>query len=89
MIRLDISTVLFLYLFFSVVLILAAWFFLNFGTKMKMFVPDERSIWHCSICSNNYIDSRNDEFSECPRCGSYNQRTPLDTGSSGKVYKDL
>lgn len=76
MIRLDISTALFLYLFFTVIVILAVWFFFDFGTQLKMFFSDEKFIWHCSICSNNYVDSRNDEFSRCPRCGSYNQRDP-------------
>jgi len=74
MIKLDISTVIFVYLFFSVVVILVVWFFFNFGTRMKMFVSDEKYIWHCSICSNNYVDSRSEEFSECPRCGSYAER---------------
>ncbi|HPN72554.1 MAG TPA: hypothetical protein PKZ41_00995 [Candidatus Omnitrophota bacterium] len=81
MIKLDISMILFVYLFFSVILMLAGWFFFNFGTRTKMFVPDERYIWHCPICSNNYIDSRNDEFSECPRCGSCNQKEPMDMGT--------
>ena len=76
MIKLDLSTVLFIYLFFSVILLLVAWFFFNFGTQMKIFVSDEKYIWHCQICSNNYIDSSGNEFSECPRCGSCLQRVP-------------
>jgi hypothetical protein len=85
MIELDISTVIFLYLFFSVIVILGAWFFLNFGTRMKMFFSDEKYIWHCNICSNNYVDSRNEEFSECPRCGSCTQReTDTIDGGAGR-----
>ncbi len=83
MINLDISTALFLYLFFSVIMLLAAWFFLDFGIKLKMFVSDEKYIWHCPICSNNYIDSLSEELSECPRCGSYNQRA-VENGASDR-----
>ena len=74
MIKLDISVALFIYLFFSAVLLLLVWFFLDFGTRLKTFSSDEKYIWHCHICSFNYIDSRHDEFSVCPRCASYNQR---------------
>ena len=71
MIKLDMSTALFLYLFFSVFLVLLAWMFLNFGTKQKTFSSEEKHIWHCSICGHTYIDSRHDEISKCSKCGSY------------------
>ncbi|RKY42684.1 MAG: hypothetical protein DRP85_02100 [Candidatus Makaraimicrobium thalassicum] len=74
MIRMDISMVLFLYLLFTAVLTLIIWSFFSFGTKLKTFSSDEKHVWHCSICSFTYIDSRHDELSKCPRCGSYNQR---------------
>ncbi len=74
MIKLDLSMAIFFYLFFTAVLILALWCFYNFGTRMKTFSSDEKYIWHCHICANTYIDSRNEDISKCPRCGSFNQR---------------
>ena len=74
MIKVDISMALFLYLLCSAVFMLIAWSFFDFGTKLKTFSSDEKFIWHCSICSFTYIDSRHEELSRCPRCGSYNQR---------------
>jgi len=71
MIKVDISMALFLYLFFSVFIVLLAWIFISFGTKLKTFSSEEKYIWHCSICGHTYIDSRHDEISKCPRCGSY------------------
>jgi len=74
MIKLDISMALFLYLLCSAVGILCFWAFFDFGTKLKTFSSDEKFIWHCSICSFTYIDSRHEEISTCPRCGSFNER---------------
>jgi len=74
MIKLDISMALFLYLLFTAVLILLVWSFFSFGTKLKTFSSDEKDIWHCNTCTFTYIDSRHDEVSKCPRCGSYNER---------------
>ncbi len=74
MIKLDISMALFLYLLFSTVLLLVIWSFFDFGTKLRKFTSDERSIWHCNICDYNYIDSISEELSRCPRCGSYNEK---------------
>ena len=74
MIKMDISTVLFLYIFFTAVLVLAAWSFFDLGRRLKTFGSEEKYIWHCTICANTYIDSRHDELSLCPRCKSYNQR---------------
>ena len=74
MIKVDISTAIFLYLLFSAILILIMWSFLDFGTRLKTYSSEEKYIWHCSICANTYIDSKNENISRCPRCKSYNQR---------------
>lgn len=74
MINLDLSMLLFLYLFFSTLLLLIAWSFLDFGTKMKTFTQDEKFLWHCDICDYNYIDSMSEHISKCPRCGSYTEK---------------
>ena len=78
MIKVDISTALFLYLFFTAVLLLILWSFFNFGTKMKTFGSEEKYIWHCSICTLTYVDSRHENISKCPRCGSYNEKIDED-----------
>jgi hypothetical protein len=74
MIKVDLSTALFLYLLFTAVAILIMWSFFNFGTKLKTFGSEEKYIWHCSICAHTYVDSKHENISPCPRCGSYNQR---------------
>lgn len=74
MIKLDISMALFFYLLFTAIAILVLWAFFDFGTHLKTFNSDEKYIWHCAICTLTYIDSRHDEISKCPRCGSFNQR---------------
>jgi len=74
MIKVDISMALFLYLLATAVLMLIIWSFFDFGTKLKTFSSDERHIWHCKICAFTYIDSKQEEISLCPRCGSYNQK---------------
>jgi len=74
MIKVDIAMALFLYLLFTAMFILIIWSFFSFGTKMKTFSSDEKNIWHCETCTFTYIDSRHDEVSKCPRCGSYNER---------------
>ncbi|MGB3057274.1 MAG: hypothetical protein WBC16_03885 [Candidatus Omnitrophota bacterium] len=74
MIKVDISTALFLYLFFTAVLLLILWSFFSFGTRMKTFGSEEKYIWHCSICAYTYIDSKHENISRCPRCNSYNEK---------------
>jgi len=74
MIKLDISMALFLYLFFSTILVLLLWAFFDFGTKLKTYSSDEEYLWHCGICATTYVDSKNPEFSKCPKCGSLNQK---------------
>ena len=78
MIKMDISMALFFYLFGSAIVVLLLWSFFDFGIKLKTFSSDEKYIWHCSICSTTYIDSRHEEISKCPKCGSYNQRIERD-----------
>ena len=78
MIKVDISMALFLYLFFSTIIILVLWSFFNFGTGLKTFSSEEKYIWHCNICANTYIDSRHEEISKCPVCGSFNERVEIE-----------
>ena len=76
MIRIDITTLMFFYILFSVIGILIIWSILGYK-GMKRVVGDERNIeqvWKCSICFHTYIDSLHDDISVCPLCGSYNKR---------------
>ncbi|MBD3380474.1 MAG: hypothetical protein GF408_08455 [Candidatus Omnitrophica bacterium] len=83
MVKLDISMALFFYLLFTAVFMLIVWSFFDLGTGLKSYGSDEKYIWHCPICAYNYIDSRNEEISVCPRCKSYNQRVDKE-----KILKD-
>ncbi len=69
MIRLDISNAVSLYLILSVVLILVAWVFIERRPHERLDIGDAL-IWQCSICTFTYVDSRHDNISRCPRCGS-------------------
>jgi len=75
MIKLDISTLTFFYILFSVVLLAGLW--MLFGHKGMRRPPARRPedyIWRCSVCSHNYIDSKHEDISICPLCGSYNKK---------------
>ena len=74
MITLDITTFIFLYALCSVIVILILW--VIFGYKgVRRFSPKEiRYIWKCSLCSHIYVDSKHEEISVCPLCGSYNKK---------------
>ncbi|MBF0493513.1 MAG: hypothetical protein HQL28_00090 [Candidatus Omnitrophica bacterium] len=71
MIRIDLSVLIFIYLFLSVIALLVLWIFYDLGTKLKSFSSDEKHVWYCHICGNTYVDSMNDEISKCPKCSSY------------------
>ena len=75
MIKLDIIQVVFFYILFSVISIFIIW--LAFGHKERRKVlrrSDIDYIWRCEICFYNYIDSRHEDISVCPLCGSYNKK---------------
>ncbi len=84
MIKLDISVAIFLYLFFTAIVLLVLWCFFDLGTKLKTFSSDEEYIWHCAICAFTYVDSTRDDISKCPRCASFNQRVKNETSGSLK-----
>ncbi len=48
--------------------------------KDKELSLDSRFIWFCSVCSYTYVNTKEDMFSLCPRCGSYNKK--VDTKES-------
>lgn len=77
MIRIDITTLVFFYILFSVVGILAVWSILGYRSMRSGRERQDNNIeqlWKCSICFHTYIDSLHDDISICPLCGSYNKR---------------
>lgn len=74
MIELNISTALFLYLFFSVGVLLIAWIFFDMGTHLRTFASEEGNVWHCDICTNTYVNSKDKNYSKCPVCGSISEK---------------
>jgi len=76
MIKVELSLAIALYLIVSVIGILLVWVFYEKRSGLRRINPEEKFVWQCSICTFFYVDSQNDEFSVCPRCGSYNARSP-------------
>ncbi|OGW84433.1 MAG: hypothetical protein A2987_02440 [Omnitrophica bacterium RIFCSPLOWO2_01_FULL_45_10] len=77
MIQLDISALIFLYIFLSVIIILILWALIGYRTT-KRFPPKEVDyLWKCSVCLNIYVDSKHENISRCPLCGSYNERSDM------------
>jgi len=75
MIKLGIQNVIFLYVFFFLIGLMALWVFAGRNPSLKDTKDEEKAhIWKCSICSNDYIDSADEDISVCPVCGSYNKR---------------
>ena len=78
MIRIDITTLVFLYILFSVIGILIIWAIVVYkNTRLRAPPGSQKNIehvWKCTICFHTYIDSLHDDISVCPLCGSYNKR---------------
>lgn len=74
MIKLDISTALFLYLFFAVIGVFALWIWLDRAIGFEPYGAERKNIWQCSVCHYVYVDSNEADFSRCPRCKSINQK---------------
>jgi len=74
MIKLDITTVIFFYILFSAIILLFIWAISGYRGIRSVSPKDIEYIWKCSVCLNTYIDSRHEDISECPLCGSYNKK---------------
>ena len=85
MIRIDIATLVFFYILCSVVAILVTWVILGHRRMRSVsgYVNNVESVWKCSICFHDYIDSLHDDISVCPLCGSYNKRGSLRSSEGG------
>jgi len=74
MIRMDIGTFVFFYILLSVVVLFILWVLFGHRNIENTQPREMDSIWKCSVCFNNYVDSRHSDISICPLCGSYNKR---------------
>lgn len=74
MIRINFYVAIGLYLLFSLLTVL--FYFIFKREKMVSYraITDRRNFWRCNICTYAYINSNPGNFSDCPRCGSINQR---------------
>ena len=77
MIKLDISTIIFFYILFSVICTLFLWALFGYKGVGRRPAGDEDYILKCSVCFYSYIDSRREDISVCPVCGSYNKKTEV------------
>ena len=73
MISIDFSIAISLYLFILLNTTLIIWL-VNKKQKDKDLNLDDKFIWHCSVCTYTYINTKEDIISVCPRCGSYNKK---------------
>ena len=76
MLKLQISTLIFLYIFFSVISILVIWVIYGYRRAKRFQLKDVEFIWKCSICLATYVDSKREDITVCPQCGSYNKKEP-------------
>ena len=76
MIRLDVSTAVFLYVMSALLVIFFLWIFFEKKAALPKFTREEADVWECSICGYTYVDSLHHEISRCPQCKSYNKRAP-------------
>jgi rRNA maturation endonuclease Nob1 len=74
MIRLDITTFIFLYIAISLIGIFIIWLLVGYSSIKRPSSKENKFVWKCSVCFNDYIDSLHEDISVCPLCGSYNKR---------------
>jgi rubrerythrin len=60
----------------SLLAVFFLWIFFERKVILPKFVRPEAVVWECSICAYTYVDSTHDEISQCPRCKSYNKKSP-------------
>lgn len=74
MIKLDITTFVFLYIACSAIAIFVIWIVFGYREMKKATPKYTEYLWKCSVCAHTYIDSKHVDMSACPLCGSYNRR---------------
>jgi rRNA maturation endonuclease Nob1 len=74
MIKLTVSWLIFFYTLCSVIIIIIIWIISNYKEMKKPEAGKFEHIWKCSVCFNDYVDSKHEDISVCPVCGSYNKK---------------
>jgi uncharacterized paraquat-inducible protein A len=73
MIRIELPTLIFIYLYLAVIVIGALWLVDGWrGQKRKK--QALRYAVRCTICASIFEDKTNELLPRCPRCGSLNER---------------
>ena len=73
MVRVDLSTAIFVYLLFSLIGIIFAWTFYEYRYKSKRPKKSEENIFKCPICAYSHIVGKGEIFKRCPRCNTLNK----------------
>ena len=76
MIRVTLTQIIVIYLCLILVAVLAIWWGFDFRRKRR----EMRARCHtviCSICNTIYEDKSSHALSECPECGSMNEREKI------------
>lgn len=76
MIKLSLAALAFFYVLCSAIIVLMIWIISGYRRTRRFTGKDISYIWKCSVCSHEYIDSKHDDVSACPLCGSYNKKEP-------------
>lgn len=77
MIRVPLTTIVFLYLFVFVGVLLAAWVLHERRRRGRTRDALQYRL-RCAICGLEFEDRSADPLAQCPRCGQPNERLPLD-----------
>jgi hypothetical protein len=72
-ITLDFYAAIAAYVILAVGVFLLSWVFTR-KEKEKQLPLDARFIWHCSVCTYTYINTKDETITTCPRCGSFNKK---------------
>ncbi|HOM25934.1 MAG TPA: hypothetical protein PKV21_00300 [bacterium] len=71
MIKVSIDLIASIYLLISVC-ILFMWIFLEKRRKYEK--TEENTLWCCPICFYEYVDSKSNDISRCPRCKTLHKK---------------
>jgi hypothetical protein len=73
MIRIELPTLIFIYLYLAVIVIGGLWF-LDSWRSQKRKKQALRYTVRCTICASIFEDKTNEPLPRCPRCGCMNER---------------
>jgi uncharacterized paraquat-inducible protein A len=73
MIRIELPTLIFIYLYLAVIVIGGLWFFDSWRSQ-KREKQALRYTVRCTICASIFEDKTNEQLPRCPRCGCLNER---------------